>query len=182
MLNVEGFYIGKYDRNYTKHRPLEPNKGYKYIEYEETTNQQKTGKYFRNYWLDNNTSTLCVNPNPKLPNSAYTHEFHTGKCIAKEEISRDLLSRWEAGWANEESKVVILGISFIKGNIIQDINTNNILAEDYKVRWSGGWINSLISGIPNARLKFTSHSVSCNFRNIGTNIINQTLKTKKEER
>ncbi|PHQ88537.1 MAG: hypothetical protein COB42_08635 [Sulfurimonas sp.] len=177
--NVEGFYVGDRD---SKFEPHEPYKGYKYIEYKEMNYYKPTEKYYRSYWLDNNTSILCINPNPKLPNSAYSHKFRSGKCIAKEEISRDLLSRWEVGWANEESKVVILGISFIKGNIIQDINTNNILAEDYKVRWSGGWINSLISGIPNARLKFTSHSVSCNFRNIGTNIINQTLKTKKEER
>jgi hypothetical protein len=178
--NVEGFYIGGFEEDDDRYNPIEPYKGYRYIEYQITNNKNPTRKFFRNYWLDNNTSKLCINPNLRYPNSSYSHQFRSEKCIAQEEINKAKLSRWELAWANEESKVTILGIFFIKGNVIKDSKTNSTLAEDYRVQWSGGWVNSLISGIHNASLKFTSRSVSCNFRNSGTNIVNQTLKTKKE--
>ncbi|PHQ88539.1 MAG: hypothetical protein COB42_08645 [Sulfurimonas sp.] len=181
--NVEGFYIGKYESNNDKYNPLEPYKGYKYIEYQETNNKKITGKYFRNYWLDNNTSTLCVNPKPKLPNSAYTHKFRSGKCIAKEEISRDLLSRWEVDGFYKKIELVFLGILFTEASLIRDRFSGETLLKDYSARWSGGWVNSLISGIPTASLRFTGHSVSCSFKNLGSRErLNKTLKTKKEER
>ena len=53
MENVEGFYVGEKSKD---HSSPEPYKGYRYVDYKE----KESGKYYRNSWLDNNTSELCV--------------------------------------------------------------------------------------------------------------------------
>ncbi len=177
--NVEGFYIGKYEVNDDNYNPKAPYKGYGYIDYQETKDKKPTGRFFRNYWLDNNTSKFCVNPNLRYPNSTYSHQFRSGKCVAKEVISENKISRWEVDGIYNRTYIPILAIHYTEENSIRDRLTNEILLVNYSVSWSGGWINSLISGIHNNSFNLTGGHVGCNLRELGLNErINKTLKRK----
>lgn len=95
--DVEGFYVGERS---IKHEPIEPYKGYKFIDYKETKYQEPTGKYYRSYWVDyfkeKDKAKLCVHPpHPKNKEHRYTKAFNSGKCIVKEEITEEEVSRWE---------------------------------------------------------------------------------------
>jgi hypothetical protein len=130
--NVEGIYIGK---QYKSTFPHIPYKGYKYIDYmEEDRGEQK---YFRTYWLDSNTSKSCVLPQRKFGD--YAEDFRQGKCIVKDEISENEVSRWE--WIDVNQimlSIPLIRIEVKRTDYFTDRQTKQVLAEKYSVWWQGG--------------------------------------------
>ena len=137
--NVEGIYIGK---QYKSTFPHIPYKGYKYIDYmEEDRGEQK---YFRTYWLDSNTSKSCVLPQRKFGD--YAEDFRQGKCIVKDAIAENEVSRWElVGYAvGSEHRISIIGIDIVTSFQIIDRKNRMLLGELREYSWGGGWISSSI--------------------------------------
>ena len=95
---VEGFYVGKKSLS---NEPIEPYKGYKFIEYKSMNFSRTTEKYYRSYWAeywyDKKIAGMCVYP--LYPNNAehsYTKVFNKGKCIVKEEIAEsEVTNLWK---------------------------------------------------------------------------------------
>ena len=141
--NVEGFYVGEKDR---AHEPYEPYKGYKYIDYKEMNYSRPTGKYYRsywvNYWEDINASKLCVQPNPKYPYDDYVKIFKTGKCIVKEEMLENDVSRWkfERHKIGSELSMPIFNINRVVSFKLINRENKVILGELIKYSWGGGWV------------------------------------------
>lgn len=132
--NVEGFYVGEQDGSL----PVEPYKGYQYIDYKE----KKGSKYYRNRWLDSNTSDLCE-PVGIYRYSPYAEAVAQGKCIAKQELKESEVSRWEVNddyW--KRRKTVIPLLSFKKDELIQviDKSTGKRCGEIIDYWWKAGWI------------------------------------------
>lgn len=139
--NVEGFYVGELDTNY----PYPPYKGYRYKDYKD----EKSSKYYRNYWIDNNTSGLCI-PIGKYIYGDYAKAFNQGRCIAREEIHESEISHWEyKGGIETTAFIPFLGISKSISQKIIDRTNGEILSEIIEYPWNQGWlINSLNHIIP----------------------------------
>jgi len=141
--HVEGFYIGEQSKDFA---PYVPYKGYQYIDYKE----QESGKYYRSYWLDNNASELCV-PVGTHRFSPYAEAFARGKCIAKEVIKENKVSRWEYN-TNKNIEKIIVPIVKIKKTVvaIKDRKENRKIAENISYSMDQNWVigfgNEQISG------------------------------------
>lgn len=135
--NVEGFYVGEQ----TSVLPIEPYKGYQYIYYKDA----KDGKYYRNRWLDNNTSDLCV-PVGIYRYSPYAEAFAKGECIAKQEIQESEVSRWEVTDKRIYSDVasVLQLKKVIAMRIIEKQNKKEIARLTGYI-FGEGWVISLLS-------------------------------------
>ena len=179
---VEGFYVGKKSLS---NAPIEPYKGYKFIEYKSMNFSKTTEKYYRSYWADywddKRIAGMCVYPHyPNNTEHSYTEAFNKGKCIVKEEIEENEVSRWEFDndWIN---KVILYGIDLklVSSARITDKKNKKIISELVRVIWQGGWIYGIFSSIPvgnSWKIKFpTIHDVP------GRTIIIQTLKLKEEK-
>lgn len=131
--NVEGFYIGEQSKDY---EPQVPYKGYRYIDYKE----QESGKYYRSYRLDTNISDLCV-PVGIHRFSPYAEAFSRGKCIAKEEIKENEVSRWEYD-TNKNTEKIIVPIIKIKETVIaiRDRKQDKNIAENRSYRMDQNWV------------------------------------------
>lgn len=145
--NVEGFYIGEQSR---EHEPCYPYAGYKYIEYKET----ESGKYFRSYHLDNNTSKLCVPPSEIYKYGRYNKEFANGKCIAKQEIKENEVSRWLLSTnfggnyiegSKEEIVSPFFGITHKIVLVVIDRSNNEKLGRWDYFWWQAGWVSKLLA-------------------------------------
>lgn len=175
--DVEGFYIGKRDSKFEPHEPYE---GYKYIDYKEMNHYKPTGKYYRSYWIDSNTSNLCVQPNSKYPFGKYAKIFKTGKCIAKEEIPESKVSRWEYHYGNiEKAEIFLLGIKQIELAFVKDRDEQKQIAETKYIWWKAGFITGYF--LTGWGVTFTPSGFECGYTR-ELNFLNKTLKTKKEER
>jgi hypothetical protein len=140
--NVEGFYVGKRSKRY---EPYEPYKGYKFVDYKEKEN----GKYYRSYWVDNNTSKDCI-PYGIYKFSDYAKAFRHGKCIVKKEIPEKEVSQWEYNLRNTKSDLFIpvVNIYKITAPIIDRKNHKNIAKSvSYLLdnNWFLGFAQSMIS-------------------------------------
>ncbi|MBA1432634.1 MAG: hypothetical protein FAF04_03335 [Epsilonproteobacteria bacterium] len=71
-----------------QYQPYQPYKDYKYVDYKE----KESGKYYRSYWIDNNSSEDCV-PYGIYKYGHYADAFRHGKCIVKKEIPEKEVSR-----------------------------------------------------------------------------------------
>ena len=154
--NVEGFYVGEESKKY---RSPEPYKGYRYVDYKE----KESGKYYRNSWLDNNTSERCI-PVGEYLYSGYAKAFEQGKCIAKEEITENEVSLL----IDIEKKVLHIPILYLDVYrvefIITDRKTHKPYMQivDYFVdeSWTTGPLFNTMSGSPS--------TMNCNSRIINT--------------
>lgn len=132
--NVEGFYIG--EQNKAKESITLPYKGYNFVDYKD----KKDGKYYRNFWLDNNTSERCISYKGAW-NPDYTKAFEQGRCIDKEEITESEVSQWEFyGYSIVNSTMPIFKIKQKKLLFIQDRLSKKILGEVDTVWWDVGYI------------------------------------------
>ena len=175
--NVEGFYIGEHSRRY---EPYKPYKGYKYVDYKE----KESVKYYRSYWVDNNTSKDCVpigDDKWSKDGKRYSWWFHHGKCIVKKEIPKSDVSRWEFNndWI-DKSKFFGIDLKIVSSaRVIKRVN-RTVESELIRVVWKGGWVYGIISSIPvgnNWKIKCpTIHDVP------SRTIIIKTLKPKKGEK
>ncbi len=131
--NVDGFYVGELDANY----PYSPYKGYRYMDYK----GEKSDKYYRNYWIDNNTSDLCILPG-KQRYGSYAEAFKQGKCIAKEEIAESEVSQWklEGYKIGSETRIPIFNIHRVVSFQLIDRKTNAVAGELIEYSWGGGWV------------------------------------------
>lgn len=137
--NVEGFYVGKLDSNH----PYPPRQGYRYMDYKD----EKSGKYYRNAWLNSNTSELCI-PVGKYLYSDYAKAFKEGRCIAKEEIAESDVSQWNyQGGVETTVFIPFLGISKSVSQKIIDRKNGELLSEIIEYPWSQGWLIGLINKI-----------------------------------
>ncbi len=173
--NVEGFYVGEKD---SKFEPHEPYKGYKYIDYREMNHYKPTGKYYRSYWIDSNTSEICIKPRyPDSPYNEYTKAYKSGKCIVKKEINESEVSRWEfvRYKIRSEKNIPIINIDKVSSFKFIDRKNKIIIGELIQYSWAGGWINKL------AGYLFSGYGCS----GIGNlkyeDIYMKILKPKKEE-
>ena len=133
--NVEGFYIGEKSRQF---EPYEPYTGYRYVEYKE----EETGKYYRSYWMDSNTSELCVavGDDGWMSNGVlYSESVKQGHCIAKEEISKSEVSQWAENFARETIyEIPILKFEIYRISLFKNRKSGEIIAEAKGVWWQGG--------------------------------------------
>lgn len=137
--NVDGFYVGELDANY----PYPPYKGYRYKDYKD----EKNGKYYRNYWIDNNTSGLCI-PVGKHIYSDYAKAFKQGSCVAREKIHESEISRWEyKGGIETTAFIPFLGISKSISQKIIDRTNGEVLSEIIEYPWNQGWLINTINHI-----------------------------------
>ncbi|ATB70215.1 hypothetical protein SJPD1_2116 [Sulfurospirillum diekertiae] len=132
--NVEGFYVGEQDK--AKESITLPYKGYNFVDYKD----EKDGKYYRNSWLDNNTSERCISYKGAW-NPDYTKAFEQGKCIVKEEIAESKVSQWEnRGYRMKIFEIPILNIKQEKLFYIKDRHSNIILGEVDDIWWDVGYV------------------------------------------
>ena len=178
--NVEGFYIGEQSKKYEPYWPYE---GYRYIEYKET----ETGKYFRSYWIDNNTSAQCI-PIGVRRYSPYAEAFAKGHCIAKEEISKRNVSQWYfnsnniigsyLGGFTAPIIIPILNFTHQTPFVIQDTTSAEKLGQLDYYWWSGGWLFRRFSSFSSG-----SGGVDCGFKeedeHPARTFVNTILKPKK---
>lgn len=145
--NVEGFYIGEQDATL----PVEPYQGYRFIDYHD----KEDGKYYRNSWLDNNTSDLCV-PVGIYRYSNYAESFAKGKCIEKQELKENQVSRWHfitnygaPYLGGLEAPIIISVLNFTHQTpfVIQDKTTSQKLGQLDYYWWQGGWVYGILSSI-----------------------------------
>lgn len=175
--NVEGFYVGKKSLS---DEPIEPYKGYKFIEYKEMDFSRPTGKYYRSYWADywydKKIADMCVYPlHPNNTAYSYTEAFNKGKCIVKEEIAEGEVSRWEVKYSSlKEIDISFLGIEKIQSIYIVDRLEKKRLSERKYIWWKAGYvIGYLLTG---SSSHLTPRGFICDSQG---NLLNQTLKTKK---
>lgn len=137
--NVEGFYIGEKTKNY---EPYQPYDGYGHIDYKE----QESGKYYRSYWIENNSSEMCILPrHPEWEMDEYTQAYRSGKCIVKQELKENEVSRWEEG-DNVNGYITIIPFYINKWTArIMDRHTGKPLAELVSYSFGQGWVISLLS-------------------------------------
>lgn len=134
--NVKGFYVGEQDDEI----PVDPYAGYRFIDYK----NKKEGKYYRSYWLDNNTSDLCV-PVGIYRYSNYAEAVAKGKCIAKQELKESEVSRWELG-DSVNGYTTVIPFYINRGTTrIMDRHTSKPLAELVFYSFGQGWVISLLS-------------------------------------
>ncbi len=133
--NVEGYYIGEVSKH--NYRTLLFEEDYKYKDYKLKSN----GKYYRTYWLDNNTSESCIQPGPR---GLYTTKFGNGQCVAIEQISEENVSKWEFVNGGEKTYIPVIRISYGSERTIRERKTGEILGKRNSVRWCGGWVNSSV--------------------------------------
>jgi len=174
--DVEGFYVGERS---IKHEPIEPYKGYKFIDYKETKYQEPTGKYYRSYWVDyfknQEMANMCVYP--PYPNSSrpYTQAFKSGKCIVKEEIAESEVSRWEYDTNRNIHKVVVPIVKIEKTVVaIRDRNQNQNIAENIRYNIDQNWV----IGIMNESINTRGVLAYCSG---GKNMLEKVLKITNQE-
>lgn len=170
--NVEGFYVGEQDNSSL----IEPYTGYLFIDYKE----KNSGKYYRNYWLDNNTSELCI-PVGIYRYSPYAEAVARGKCIAKKEIKESEVSRWDASFDNTQRNsfsIPWLDIGVIQYAHIKNRITNETLSEDYSVYFNGIWILGYVTSISTGHPRL----FYCGNRKDIFTIYYLTLKPKQEDK
>jgi len=143
--NVEGFYVGE---KHGKYEPIDPREGFKYVDYRD----DRDGKYYRSYWLDNTNSELCVKP--KLNGKSYFQrnykkEFANGKCLVKQPLKLDQVSRFEVkydtGWRKHNTLIPLLKFYKIKRIAIRDRKTNETLSAFITYTWNTGWLKNSLS-------------------------------------
>ena len=167
--NVEGFYYGIQDETY----PQTPYEGYRFIDYK----GRKSGKYYRNYWVDNNTSEKCILPKYKY--DRYAEAFGKGRCVVRDEIAESEVSQWQYGGEIESTTIrSLFGIFKLVSEQVIDRKSGEVLSEIIRYSWSQGW---LVSTINNhfARLRAFD---SCEYRRTFDDGYINTLKPKKEEK
>lgn len=165
--NVEGFYVGE---NPNGQSILLPHEGYRFIDYKD----QKDGKYYRNSWLDNNTSSECVSYDGAW-SSEYTQVFKSGKCIIKEELKESEVSRWEEG-DNVNGYTTIIPDYIDRWNArIMDRQTRKPLAELISYSYSVGWVWGIISSIETGNRSWEKCSLDGSYQDMFA----KTLKIKQ---
>ena len=170
--NVEGFYIGEQRKEWEPH---EPYKGYKFVDYKE----KESDKYYRSYWIDNNTSKDCVPIGKDFwskDGKLYSYWFHSGKCIVKKEIPEGEVSRWEMYFGKYEIlyKIPILKFKIYRIIKYKDRKSGELMADAIRVWWQGGWVYGILSSI-----EVGSGGVSCD-GNVNLNTLDQKIfKIKK---
>lgn len=165
--NVEGFYVGEQDGS----SPIEPYAGYLFIDYKE----KNSGKYYRNYWLDNNTSELCI-PVGKYLYSDYANAFKKGRCIAKKEIKESEISRWDtSNQINNDTTLVPYYLE--KWTVkIMDKSTGKPLAELINYHYGQGWVAIVFSSLVQY-----ARWTKCSLQKSYQDMLLETLKPKKQE-
>ncbi|MCF6309972.1 MAG: hypothetical protein L3J19_05795 [Sulfurimonas sp.] len=147
--DVKGFYVGQKSNASEPHQPY---KWYKFIDYKE----KESGKYYRSYWLTNNTSKLCISPVDKA--SRYNKAFAEGRCIAKEEISENELSRWKVVEEHINHKVIpLVHIRKVTTMQIIDRETNTVMGQTDDYIYGQGWLLGVISWVGTGSRNWTSY-------------------------
>lgn len=147
--NVKGVYIG--ERN-NKYDPVElydsTYSAFGYVDYAEVGSFWKDGKhysneltgmYYRSFWLNDNSSSLCIQPKyPDSPYNKYSKAFRNGRCIAKEEIQKEELSHY--GFVKGSNGYLIF--PFLRWRnlyVIEDRITNQRLGKYRGYQLGVGW-------------------------------------------
>lgn len=164
--NISGFYIGEQSN---KLEPFMPNSKYNFVDYKE----QESAKYYRSYWLDNNTSELCVSPSPVYKFNKYSKTFKEGRCIAKEEISDNKVSEWEVrSVSNRRYDIFSSYIHLSEHMIIKNRSTNEIIGEYKNFSWQIGWVWKIVSSIETGHTGY----LECDVYKERESLIYQVLK------
>lgn len=175
--NVEGFYVGEKSKEY---EPYEPYAGYRFIDYKEKV----TGKYYHSYWIDSNTSNLCIPIGDDAwvgQGKLYSAAFKQGKCIVKEEIKVEEASRlwFDSDSMDRQTKlriIPLLNFTHYIPLLIQDTTSSQKLGQLDYFWWNGGWLYGFISSI-----EVGSGGVGCGFIDNTPEItfVNTILKPKQ---
>ena len=146
--NVEGFYVGE---KRSSSPMILPYDGYSYIDYKD----EKSGKFYRNSWLDTNSSSECVSYKG-AQSYDYTQAFQAGKCITKKELRENEVSQWyfitnygAPYLGGMEAPIIIPILNFTHQTplVIQDTTTSQKLGQLDYYWWQGGWVYGSLSSI-----------------------------------
>jgi len=173
--NVEGFYVGERDIHYEPHKPYG---NYKYIDYKEMNYSKSTGKYYRSYWIDSNTSKLCV-PIGKAKYGSYAKEFKNGRCIAKEEIQENAVSNYffdDRKYWNVVYSIPLIRFKHVYGKKIIDRKNDETIAEIKEYIWLPTWLSIIWDGGFPSALSKNCFINSKNTQTIEQDLLNTTLK------
>ncbi|MDD5387637.1 MAG: hypothetical protein PHQ22_10630 [Sulfuricurvum sp.] len=147
--NVEGFYVGE---NHYGGSILLPYKGYRFIDYKEP----KNGKYYRNTWLDTNTSAECISYDGAYSYD-YTQAFRQGKCITNKELKESEVSRWKVVEDDINSELVaVLHLHKIISIRIIDKQEQLEIAHTDDYLFGKGWVSGIISSLETGNRSWAS--------------------------
>jgi hypothetical protein len=172
--NVEGFYVGVREKTPI----LLPYKGYKYIDYRE----RRSGKYYRNSWINNNTSKDCVSYIGAW-NYDYTQAFRHGKCIVKKEIpEKEVSGLWKISKKIiKDYNIFYLKITSVFVEVIDPRTKEKYFTvKDYMVDES--WITGALNMVTNDKDRYSCTGIAANTNNsIGYyTIVDYIIKTNKK--
>lgn len=135
---VEGFYIGEQHKLL---QPIMPPDGYQYVDY---TLKYSNG-FLRSRWL-NSADPSCYQSTTKFSTQAYEKKIQSGRCVSVAPISEKNMSRYEVITSDNRSRVVpLLKIEKIVSPMINDRQSNKILAKVVLFRWNQGWIKESLT-------------------------------------
>lgn len=163
--NVEGFYVGEWDKRST---PRMPDKNYKYIDYQ----VKETGGFFRSYWLDDISSEDCYKPKKK-DEYRYKESFHQEvPCFAVKQLQPEEVSRYKVIYDHKKMKRILPLIGFDKSFPleIKDGHTSDTLAVRVMYRWNRGWLRATLLNVSG------SQGELCPFKVNSEEMIRSTLK------
>jgi len=164
--NVEGFYVGEWKRRFT---PRMPDKNYKYIDYK----VKESGRFFRSYWLDNNTSEDCYEPRKK---DSYKYKdifYKEGLCFSVKPLQPANVSKYKVIYDHGKGKRIIPFIDIDKFVLlkIKDQLHDGDLGIRLAYRWNRGWLRSTLLNVDG------SFGTLCPFKDSNELLIHNTLKS-----
>lgn len=138
--NVEGFYVGEKTKKY---EPYQPYDGYRYIDYQE----QENGKYYRSYWIETNSSDICVlPPHPEWETDEYSQLYRSGKCIVKQELKESNVSRFEVTERSINTDILsLLRLKKVISMRIIDKQEQKEIARTTNYIFGQGWVINALS-------------------------------------
>lgn len=165
--NVEGFYVGGWDKRST---PRMPDKSYKYTDYK----IEGTDQYYRSYWLDDTASEDCYKPK-KEDEYKYKDTFHQEvPCFAVLPLQPEEVSRYEVHRFDEGEKILpFMQLKKYRRQKIADRYVSKTLAEDIGFFWNRGWLRATLLNVSGSK------GILCPYGIDSKTMITDTLKPSK---
>lgn len=145
---VEGFYIGERQRFNQEDFSLVPYRGAHFIDYKVKNNHDNNYTYYRDSWVDANTTEQCRPVNSAIFRNEDFQLYRHGKCIVHSEIQENAVSPYAYDTVQLPKILRKLDALHIQINSVQYITDNRnkkTVAEVVEVSWNGGWVFNLLN-------------------------------------
>jgi hypothetical protein len=149
--HIEGFYAGERQRYNNKDFSLVPYRGAHFIDYKIKNNQDNIYVYYRDSWVDANSTDKCRPINYSIFMTEDIKMYQQGKCIVHNVIKESEVSPYE--YYEFQSPKTLRKYDFLHIHInsiasIIDKKNQKVLAEVVEVSWNGGWVLNLLNLCP----------------------------------